>query len=116
MTRRSGDKGSATAELAVALPVIVVLVAAVAGAGAVGRAQVDCRDAAWTAARMVARGDEVSSALAAADQVRPDGARVSVTDQGDTIVVEVRAGVRLGGLGQATVPVGCRAVAVKEVP
>lgn len=64
--RRRRDEGSATAELAVALPAVVLVLAACAGALQVASAQVRLQDAAALAARAAARGDDPAAAVAAA--------------------------------------------------
>jgi Flp pilus assembly protein TadG len=112
----SGDRGSVTAELAVALPVVVLLIAVIAAAGSVGRARWACQDAAWTAARLVARGDAVSRAVAEATELAPPAAAidVGVDDLGRTVSVRVRADVPVAIARVATVPLGCAATAPLE--
>lgn len=65
--RRTGagsDRGSATAELAVALPAVVLVLAACVGALQLAAVQVRLQDAAALAARAAARGDPVPGAAA----------------------------------------------------
>ena len=95
----TGDEGMVTAELAVALPtVVIVLLAAVSALVAVST-QLRCTDAAATAARLVARGESVSVARAAARDVVGTDTRVQVTtDHGSvTVLVRAAAGVPLLG-------------------
>ncbi|MGX7681376.1 TadE family type IV pilus minor pilin [Jatrophihabitans sp. DSM 45814] len=67
-----GDRGMVTAELATALPVLVVLALVGVAAVGVGQARVRCADSAREAARAVARGDAASAgALARAAAGRP---------------------------------------------
>ncbi len=105
-----------TAEAAVALPsLLVVLAAAVSVLACVG-AQLRCVDAARAAARAAARGDDLSAVRAIADALAP-GARVTVSEGGDTVEVRVQARVEpLGPVlaGLPDVVVSGRAVAARE--
>jgi Flp pilus assembly protein TadG len=99
MTMRSGgeDRGMATAEMAVVLPgLAVVLVFALWSVAAV-TAQLRCVDAAHTAARALARGETPDASVAAARSAAPAGAQVVASRSGDLVVVEVRATARLPG-------------------
>ena len=80
------DRGSATAELAAALPALVLLM--LAGMTAVGAttAKAHCVDAARDAALAAARGEPAPGGA-------PHGAVVSVTVTGDTVTATVRAPV-----------------------
>ncbi len=55
--RSAGDRGGATAELAVALPAVAVLIAVCVSGVALGGVQVAASDAAAQAARLIARGE-----------------------------------------------------------
>jgi hypothetical protein len=85
------DRGSATAELAAALPALMLLT--FAGLTAVGAVttKAQCVDAARDAALAAARGE------AAPSSPGPPGALVSVTVAGDTVTATVRAPVRAAG-------------------
>jgi Flp pilus assembly protein TadG len=117
------DAGAATAELAVALPAVMVVLAAVLSVGQAVLAQVGCVDAARAGARAAARGDGLDqvrgAALAAVagdgDPGPVVGAVVEVVPHGDTVTVAVSRSVRLLALGPA-VPVSARAVANREQP
>lgn len=88
------DAGMVTAELAVALPALVlVLAGCLTGLGAVVD-QVRCVDAARLAARAAARGDTPSAVRADAVRAAPGGATVSVTEMGQHVRVVVRATAR----------------------
>ncbi|NIZ91589.1 TadE family type IV pilus minor pilin [Kineococcus rubinsiae] len=99
--RRRDDRGSATLELAVAMPAVVLLLAVVLGAADVVVAQVDCVDAARAGARAAARGETAAVVRASAQSLAPAGASVAVRGGAGTVVVEVtsRRAVlgRLGG-------------------
>jgi Flp pilus assembly protein TadG len=93
------DRGAATAELAMALPMLVAVTLALVWLLAVGAAQLRVVDAAREAARAVARGDSTGDAVAAGVTVGPSGTRVTVDTSGDDIVAEATAEVRgPGGL------------------
>ncbi|GAA4198139.1 hypothetical protein GCM10022219_27150 [Microbacterium oryzae] len=88
------DRGAVAAELAVALPAVLLVVAlGIAGLGASAR-QVQLQDAAADAARLLARGEGHGRAAGVAAAV--DGA-LSVAHEGDLVCATVAATVRLGG-------------------
>ncbi len=78
----AGDAGSATAELAVSLPALVLLLMVGLTALAAVRTQIECIDAAREAARAAARGEPVVS--------RVDGATITVGTDGDVARATVR--------------------------
>jgi len=89
------DRGSATAEVAMALPALVVMLMVALTAVNAVRLQLECVDAAREAARAGARGD---SGAAAGARAAPTGAAVSVIESGETVVATVRVAVHpLGG-------------------
>lgn len=90
--RWRADAGMVTAELAAALPVLVLLVFAGVSAVHVVDARVRCLDAAREAVRAAARGDP--RAVSLARSVAPPGAQIAV-----------RGGARSGGQVSATVSV-----------
>ena len=126
---RAGQQhGAATAELAVAMPAVMLVLAAVLSVGQAVLAKVTCTDAARAGARAAARGggaDQVrQQALAVApggQQGEPGGVAVSVADAvatgtaADLVVVTVSRSVRLAGVGPV-VRVSARAVAQREQP
>jgi len=115
--RHRDDGGTATAELAVVLPAVVLLAASGVWAVAAAAAQLRCVDAAGTGARALARGETAAAVSRAVAEVAPAGAAVSISRTGELAVVEVRMTVRLPGpwprAGPAVV-VGERAVAAVE--
>jgi hypothetical protein len=117
LRRSIGDRGSVTAETAVLLPVLVVVLAAAVWVLACLAAQLECVDAARAAARAAARGDAPTAVRATGQRLGPDGA-VVVQSRGDGLVeVLVRAEVRpFGGVlrGLPAVPVSGRATAAVE--
>jgi hypothetical protein len=96
---RRADRGYVTAELAVAFPVVVLLMlAGLTGITAV-LTTLRCVDAAREAARVAARGEPgeaggAGAGMAAGQRAAPDGAVVSVRVEGDSVRAVVRARVR----------------------
>lgn len=88
------DRGSATAELAVGLPALLLLL--LAGLTAVGAvtAKLQCVDAARDAALAASRGEPGTEA---GRRAAPAGAEVTVTGSGGTVTATVRAPVPLLG-------------------
>lgn len=110
--RRRGrtDRGMVSAELALALPaLLVVLALCLAGLG-LAVDQVRCTDAARVAARAASRGEPHGRAVELARELAPGGSRVGVVAVGSEVVVTVEAPPRtllLGGpaaSGQAVAP------------
>ena len=97
MSRRRDESGAATAELAMALPLLVAVTVGLVWLLAVGAAQIRVVDAAREAARAAARGDSEGDAVARALQVAPEGGRVSVAVVGDR--VRASAADRVAGPG-----------------
>jgi TadE-like protein len=105
------EAGSVTAETAVALPALVLVVVLGGWLLAAVAAEVRCVDAAREGARAIARGDPTSLAVTVAARAAPRGAHVTVRREGGEVVVEVRArvgttvgpavGVRVGATARA---------------
>ena len=87
------EAGAVTAEIAVAVPALVLLLAVALAAVVSGVDRVRAVDAAHVGARVLARGEPAASAREAAEAVAPDGAEVALAVDGD--LVRVRVGVRL---------------------
>jgi len=107
--RAGRDRGSVTAEFAIVLPALLVLLVVCAGVlGATG-SRIRLEDAAADAARIVARGEpegRASSIVAAA----VDGARAGVSRSDGLVCVTARAVVRIAGV--ASVPVSATSCAL----
>ena len=117
MTARRTERGAATAELAMALPLLIAVTIGLVWLLAVGAAQVRAVDAARETARAVARGDGVGEAIARGQQVAPDGSRVTVSDDGSEVTAVVVGRVSgPGGLFSRlpSVTVSAQAVAATE--
>lgn len=86
-----GDQGSVTAEAAVAVPALVVFVAALLWALTAASAQIQCVDAARAGARAAARSEPRAAAVEAARSAAPEGARVTLGRSDDLWRVRVEA-------------------------
>lgn len=114
---RNLDRGSVTAETALALPVLLVVLAMALWVLACVHAQLRCTDAAGTAARAAARGEPAEAVAGVGRAVGPTGAEVRVNVGRQHVEVVVRAQVRpLGGVlaRLPAVQVSGRAVAARE--
>ena len=117
MRTSSRDTGSVTAETAVLLPVLLVVLAAAVGVLACVAAQLRCVDAARAAARVAARGEAPSVVQSTGERLAPAGAQVRLVRGPDTVEVVVRARVQPLGRVLAVLPgvdVSGRAVAAVE--
>jgi len=94
------ERASATAETAVALPVLVLVLAACLWALSYAASTLRCADAARAAARAAARG-ELPAAVAATAR-RAAGRPVTVTTRrsGDLVVVDVSWRLRAGAFAR----------------
>ena len=90
---RRGERGTATAELAVALPSLVLVLALALAALDLGIAQVRCVDAARTGARLLARGEPAAPVLQEVRGTAPRGARVDVGSANGRVTVTVTGAV-----------------------
>ncbi|GAB3456568.1 TadE family type IV pilus minor pilin [Kineococcus endophyticus] len=120
---RRRDAGSVTAEFALLLPAVVVLLALALGAVRVVVTQVQCVDAARAAARVAARGESLDVVQRVARAAGPAGAVVRV-DVGSgagspvagagTVRIEVSVQQRLAGpVGGAVLARGSATAAVE---
>ena len=106
-----------TAETAVVLPVLLVVLAAAIWVIAAVAAQLRCVDAARVGARAAARGDAAAAVVAATSAVAPAGAEIGVVRSGGEVTVVVRAVVKPFGSALAKLPgtpVAAPATAVLE--
>jgi Flp pilus assembly protein TadG len=91
------ELGGATAELALALPAVVVVLALALGGVQLGAVRLRAQDAAADAARILARGDPASSAAARVAAGLPT-ATFARRDDGDLVCVTVTASAGGGPL------------------
>lgn len=90
------DRGMATAELAVALPAVVLVIMAGMTAVSVLTAQLCCVDAAREAARAAARGESAAVVRSVAATAGPADATVTVAGDAEQVTVTVSADARVG--------------------
>lgn len=105
------DAGSATVELAVSLPALVLLLFAGLTAISAVRTQLECVDAAREAARAAARGE---SGVVAGSRVAPEGASIGVSTGTDTVSSTVSVRFTPFGGGLPGFDIGATAVAALE--
>ncbi|MEV7908091.1 TadE family type IV pilus minor pilin, partial [Streptomyces anulatus] len=104
-----------TAETAVALPALVVVLAAALWAVAAVGAQLECVDAARAGARAASRGESLERVRGGVLAAAPPGARVTVTRSTETTRVEVSANIAPGwGVSLPSVTVHATAVSATE--
>jgi Flp pilus assembly protein TadG len=103
-----------TAETAVVLPVLLLVLAGAIAAVTVVGAQLRCVDAAREAARAAARGDTPAAVSAVAAQAAPGGAVTDVDAGADDVRVTVTAEVAPLGPFPLRVEVSATAVAQLE--
>ncbi|GAA3108961.1 TadE family type IV pilus minor pilin [Streptosporangium carneum] len=104
-----------TAETAVALPALIVVLAAALWAVAVVGAQLECVDAARAGARAASRGEPLERVRGGVLAAAPPGARVTVTRGAEVTRVEVFASVAPGwGSSLPGVTVHATAVSATE--
>jgi Flp pilus assembly protein TadG len=111
------ERGAVTAETALAVPSIVIVLLLAVWVLLGVTAQLRCLDAAHVAARVAARGESDDRVRAAAAQVAPEGAAVTVSRGDGTVEVRVSAQVRpFAGVleGLPGLQVAGRAVAADE--
>lgn len=106
------DRGSVTAEIAVALPALVVLLLAALTAVSAVTAQMRCVDAARETARTAARGEV--DAVAMGVRVAPVGATVTLDGNTETVRAVVTVRVRAMGPWPFAPIVRATAVAARE--
>ena len=80
----ANDRGSVTAEFAIALPAVVLVLAACLGGLQVAGHQMRLQDAAAVAARSIARGGSIGAAQARASRMVP-GVTVAHRADGDLV-------------------------------
>ncbi|MEV7973663.1 TadE family type IV pilus minor pilin [Cellulomonas sp. NPDC089187] len=100
----TGDRGAVTAEFAVLLPVVTLLIAAVLVIATCTSAQMRCADAARAGARSAALGESDTVVVETAERVGGDVV-VAVARGGEWVQVEVHRelGPRLPVIGGITV-------------
>jgi Flp pilus assembly protein TadG len=110
--RLRDERGMVTAETAVVLPVLLLVLAGAVAAVTVVGAQLRCVDAAREAARAAARGEPLDVVHAIVARTAPSGAGTAIADAGDEVRVLVSA--RIAPLGPLPLRVQVRATAVAQ--
>lgn len=91
------DAGTATAEFAVVMPAIVLLIIVLTGAAAVGFSQLRAFDAARSAAREIARGEPQAAVVTEAKKHAGQASEVLVRSDGGystvTVTIELPAAI-----------------------
>jgi len=80
-----------TAEIAVALPALLLVLTLALAAVAMATDHVRCVDAARTGARLLARGEPLAAVRRDVERQAPDGARITMEVGADDVRVEVVA-------------------------
>lgn len=106
------DRGSVTAEAAVAIPALVVFALSLVWALTAASAQIQCVDAARAGARAAARSEPRAAAVAAARSAAPEDARVTLGRSGGLWRVRVEAPTP--GPGALALTLAAEAVASAE--
>ena len=110
------ELGSATAEVAVLLPSIALLLAVLLWVGMIGATQVSVQQAAREVAREIARGQEQESAVQTAQRVAGSDASVRTSGAGQLAHVQVSKNVSIGGIGWLTIQLSGEATVLSEQP
>jgi Flp pilus assembly protein TadG len=103
-----------TAETAVVLPVLLLVLAGAVAAVVVVGAQLRCVDAAREGARAASRGEPAAEVARVAEGAAPDGAVTDVGGDGDTVRVTVTATVSPLGPLPWRVEVSATATGMRE--
>jgi Flp pilus assembly protein TadG len=111
---RHPEAGMVTAETAVVLPVLLLVLAGAVAAITVVGGQLRCVDAAREGARAAARGEDVATVRALVLRAAPDGMTVSVTRDGEEVAVDVSGRIAVLGPVPLDVEVSAEAVARLE--
>ncbi|TFV90736.1 pilus assembly protein TadE [Blastococcus sp. CT_GayMR16] len=103
-----------TAETAVVLPVLLLVLATTVAAVTVVGAQLRCVDAAREGARAAARGEPVAVVQSVVARAAPDGATTTVSVGAEEVRVRVTARIAPLGAAPLSITVGAEAVALRE--
>lgn len=83
------DEGAAAAEFAAVMPAVVLLIVILAGAAAIGLAQLRAHEAARSAARELARGEPESAVIEEAHKHAGEHSRITIGSDGGYSTVTV---------------------------
>lgn len=96
------DRGSSTAELAVLLPGIALMLSLTLGVGVLGMQQIRVQQAASAVARELARGEEPAQARATGSRLAGGKARFSISTGGSLAEVKVSRILQVPLIGTVT--------------
>ena len=115
--RRRMERGMVTAEIALGIPAVLMVLGLGATTLGQGVAQVRCAGVVGDLARQGARGDDLAAALARGRGAAPGGAVVDAARRGDVVVATCRPSVAgpLRAIGVTAVPVARATALVEEV-
>jgi Flp pilus assembly protein TadG len=108
------EAGMVTAETAVVLPVLLLVLAGAVAAVTVVGAQLRCVDAAREGARAAARGEPAAVVEAVISRAAPDGATDVVSLGAEQVTVTVSARIAPLGPVPLAITVSAEAVAIRE--
>lgn len=111
---RRGDRGAITAELALALPAVVLVLAVLLVTVGATTTTLRCADAARAAARVAALGWTPEEVVAVAERIAGDGAAVSVVTEEPWVEVSVSAPAPGGWFSAGTLGLSASASAWVE--
>ncbi|QBR74687.1 TadE family type IV pilus minor pilin [Microbacterium sediminis] len=97
MRQREGERGSITAELALALPAVLLVVIIGVGGLFAASTLVQLQDGAADAARLIARGESSARAASAVTTVVSSG-HSAISHRGDLVCVTATATARIAGV------------------
>src|SRR4051794_30753601 len=114
LPRSGGEAGMVTAETAVVLPVLLLVLARAVAAVAVVGAQLGCVGAARAGARAAAPGEPAGAVTALVDRAAPEGAVTTVPRDAREVRVTVSARIVPLGPVPLRITVTAAAVALRE--
>jgi Flp pilus assembly protein TadG len=114
LRRPARESGMVTAETAIVLPVLLLVLAGAVAAVTVVGAQLRCVDAAREGARAAARGEPGAVVTQLSRGAAPEGAVTTVTTDGEQIQVTVSARITPLGPVPLRITVTSQAVALRE--
>lgn len=109
-----GESGAVTAEVAVAFPAVVVLLAVVLAGATVGLSQLRIEEAARAGARELMRGESPETVGATVQRIAGEQARLMVQPAGGFRSVTVSTSIDVPVLSLLDLDLSARAVAVPE--
>lgn len=113
--RRAADRGSVSAEFALALPAVILVLLVVLSLGLHGGVQVTLEEGARVAARELARGEPAAAAESAALRVAGEGVSFQLIQDDSYVTVVLERPVRMMGVIEISATQEARATARVEL-